>query len=123
MESVLGLRPGDDEEDTFEVLEDKTGRWLPSTTFGNDEAFIKAPCPGCESEVVWGRPNPSVYPFACVDLWHICSRSRLSYKAKTKQRDMSLRAESAWTCLTVASPAIADSSWRIHRGRRYGQRT
>ena len=46
-----------------------------------------------------------------------------AYKAKTKQRDMSLRAESAWACLTAASPAIADSSWRIRRGRRYGQRT
>ena len=33
-----------------------------------------------------------------------------AYKAKTKQRDMSLRAESAWACLTVASPTIADSS-------------
>ena len=46
-----------------------------------------------------------------------------AYKAKTKQRDMSLRAEAAWTCLTAAPPAIADSSWRIRRGRRYGQRT
>ena len=33
-----------------------------------------------------------------------------AYKAKTKQRDMSLRAESAWACLTVASPTIADAS-------------
>ena len=46
-----------------------------------------------------------------------------AYKAKTKQRDMSLRAEAAWTCLTAAPPAIADSSWRVRRGRRYGQRT
>ena len=46
-----------------------------------------------------------------------------AYKAKTKQRDIYLRAESAWACLTVASPAIADSSWRIRKGRRYGQRT
>ena len=46
-----------------------------------------------------------------------------AYKAKTKQRDMSLRAEAAWACLAAASPAIADSSWRIRRGRRYGQRT
>ena len=46
-----------------------------------------------------------------------------AYKAKTKQRDLSLRAESAWTCMTAAPPTIADSSWRIHKGRRYGQRT
>ena len=39
-----------------------------------------------------------------------------AYKAKTKQRDMSLRAEAAWACLAAASPAIADSSWRIRRG-------
>ena len=40
-----------------------------------------------------------------------------------KQRDMSLRAESAWTCMTAAPPIIADSSWRITNGRRYGLRT
>ena len=42
-----------------------------------------------------------------------------AYKAKTKQRDMSLRAESAWACVTAAPPTIADSSWRIRKGRRY----
>ena len=37
-----------------------------------------------------------------------------AYKAKTKQRDMSLRAESAWACMTAAPPIIADTSWRIN---------
>ena len=46
-----------------------------------------------------------------------------AYNAKAKQKDMSLRAESAWACMTAAPPTIADSSWRIHKGRRYGLRT
>jgi hypothetical protein len=40
--SVLGLRPGDDGEEACEVFEDITGWWLPESTWGNDEAFIKS---------------------------------------------------------------------------------
>ena len=46
-----------------------------------------------------------------------------TYKAKTKQRDMSLRAESAWACMTSAPSIITDSAWRINKGQRYGLRT
>lgn len=49
--SVLALRPGDEEEDAFDVLEDIMGSWLPEATYGNDEEIQK------EEEVVWGGPT------------------------------------------------------------------
>ena len=57
VESVLALRPGDDEDEVCEVLEDIVGWWLPHTTFGNDEAFITTLCPGRASEIVYGGPT------------------------------------------------------------------
>ena len=51
-DSVLRLRPGDDDEEACEVLEDITGWWLPEVTWGNDEEFIKS-----EGEISWGGPT------------------------------------------------------------------
>ena len=52
VDSILGLRAGDDAEEACEVFEDITGWWLPETTWGNDEASIKD-----EPDLVWGGPT------------------------------------------------------------------
>lgn len=40
------------------MFEDITGCWLPSTTFGNDEAFIRNLYPGlAAADIVWGGPT------------------------------------------------------------------
>ena len=57
-ESVLGLRPGDDDEEACEVLEDITGSWLVGRTWGNDEEFIKSAAGvGRSNDVVYGGPT------------------------------------------------------------------
>ena len=58
VESVLSLRPGDEPEEACEVFEDITGCWLPETTFGDDEAFIKSVSEASNApEVAWGGPT------------------------------------------------------------------
>lgn len=58
VDSVLGLRPGDDDEEVCEVLEDITGQWLAAKTWGNDEEFIKSSGGvGRTNDVVWGGPT------------------------------------------------------------------
>jgi hypothetical protein len=52
VDSVLGLRAGDDGEEACEIFEDITGWWLPNTTWGNDEAFIRS-----NPDIVWGGPT------------------------------------------------------------------
>lgn len=58
VESVLGLRRGDEDEEACEVLEDITGSWLVGKTYGNDEATIRSPAGvGRSNDVVWGGPT------------------------------------------------------------------
>ena len=72
VESVLSLRPGDEAEEACEVFEDIAGCWLPETTFGDDEAFIKSMSEASDApEVVWGGPT-SVTEYgvhAVADAW------------------------------------------------------
>eukprot|EP01049_Picozoa_sp_SAG25_P007899 SAG25_NODE_673_length_6002_cov_4.287481_2_plen_286_part_00 len=57
-DSVLGLRPGDDDEEACEVLEDITGLWLVGETWGNDEEFLKSAAGvGRTNDVIWGGPT------------------------------------------------------------------
>jgi hypothetical protein len=52
-ESVHALRPGDDDEEACEVLEDISGPpWLVEATWGDQEAVITE-----NEEVVWGGPT------------------------------------------------------------------
>eukprot|EP01050_Picozoa_sp_SAG11_P005942 SAG11_NODE_440_length_9448_cov_3.356509_5_plen_311_part_00 len=51
-DSILQLRPGDDDEEVCEVLEDVTGDFTPEVTWGNDEAFITQ-----NLDIVWGGPT------------------------------------------------------------------
>ena len=56
-DSVHCLRPGDDDEEACEVLEDITGPpWLVEVTWGNDEASITEPAESGD-RVVWGGPT------------------------------------------------------------------
>ena len=54
IDSVLAVRPQDEAEDVFEMMEDIYGVWAPAKVWGNDEAFL---ADSAEHGVPWCGPT------------------------------------------------------------------
>ena len=52
VESVLTLRPGDEDEEVIEVFEQASGIWAAPSSWSNDEAFLEG-----SADVSWKGPT------------------------------------------------------------------